>query len=146
MNGTQNLSIVTGNLAQDAVIRRLDDFDSCSLVVMTNRWGKKIGDGKREVLSDSHRAQVIGPKGRFDKMEAAGMLAKGAKVMVTGPRIEERSGEGADTKYFSKIRVNSQDLQVMSWPNKGNAAAPAAEAEAHAVAGVDPLFEDEIPF
>lgn len=147
MNGTMNISIVLGNLAQDANIRRMADFDSCSLVVMTNRWGKKLEDGRREILADSHRVQVVGRKGYFDKMEAAGMLAKGAKVSVKGERIEERSGEGDAVKYYSKVRVQTQDLQVLSWPNKG--AAPAAADAAPADLGAEPMFDEEadrIPF
>lgn len=150
MNGTMNISIVLGNLAQDATIRRLENFDSCSLVVITNRWGKKLEDGRRETLSDSHRVQVVGRKGYFDKMEAAGMLAKGAKVSVKGERIEERSGEGDAVKYYSKIRVQPQDLDVLNWPNKGTAPAAAPAAAAADVPpdlGAEPMFgDDEIPF
>lgn len=144
---TVNLSIVMGNLAKDAEIRRLPNFDACSMVLITERMGKKLEGGGREILTDSHRVQVLGKKGFFDKREAAGMLSKGASIHVTGERIEERVGEGADTKFYNKLKVQPYDLKVVSWPrSKGEAPAPADQPAPDAGFPGDDFPEDDIPF
>lgn len=133
-----NKLIIVGNLTRDPETRTAGDTSVCTFTVAVNRKRKANNQPEADFFRVSAWRQLGDICQRF--------LAKGKKVLVTGPvSVSQYAGKDGTTK--ASLEMTAEDVEFLSGKND-NAEAEYIQEEREAIqaGGSVQVNEEELPF